>query len=539
MGNCVFKFQVDNQAQNIIQQENQIIDQAISEPNGSQKTPIQQKIIYKSTSGLIQESSESQTPIVFNSQSSNRLIKYQKDLQVSPDLFVRKQKEGEKFLFHYEILKKLGQGGFGQVYQVRHLKTNLIRAVKIISRSSVESETLLLQETEILKNLDHPNIVKILEIFKDNQHLYLITECLDGGELIDRVKKITNYSEEIAKIYMKQILSAMIYCHERKIVHRDLKPENILFDTLDINSNLRVIDFGASEKMMSKKLTTKIGTPYFLAPEILKSNGYDEKVDVWSCGVILYILLIGKAPFRGKNQFETLQLVQQAKIDFNAQIWKNISPDAVELIKLMIEKDPKKRISMKDAINHEWIQNQSVITITFDEEFFRNITQFKGYNNLRVAIYQFITVQTVQKEVYQKCIETFKSLDKNGDGVLCEEEILQGMAMVNISLIQSQSMIKEIMSQMDTNASGKIDFTEFITASVLQEKRLLKDHLRAAFQLFDIDGNGTISRSEIQEIFGGIQIDNNAWQEILISCDDNKDGLIEENEFIALLENLQ
>ncbi|CAD8054919.1 unnamed protein product [Paramecium primaurelia] len=320
MGNCIFKFQVNTQAQNSIQQGNEIIDQAINADDQEQQTSIQAKIIFKQTSGVNLESIDSQTPNVFSSQSSNIKTKYQKDLSLSPDLFIRKQKEGEKFLQHYEIIKKLGQGGFGEVYQVRHLKTNLIRAVKIISRQSVENETLLLQETEILKNLDHPNIVKILEVFNDNQHFYLITESLDGGELIDRVRKIKNYSEEIAKIYMKQILSAMIYCHERKIVHRDLKPENILFDTLDINSNLKVIDFGASEKMISRKLTTKIGTPYFIAPEILRSNGYNEKVDVWSCGVILYILLIGKAPFRGKNQYETLQLVQQAQIDFNGTI---------------------------------------------------------------------------------------------------------------------------------------------------------------------------------------------------------------------------
>ncbi|CAD8054917.1 unnamed protein product [Paramecium primaurelia] len=205
----------------------------------------------------------------------------------------------------------------------------------------------------------------------------------------------------------------------------------------------------------------------------------------------------------------------------------------------MINKDPVQRVSMKEAMSHNWIQNQSEISLPFDQTFFRNITQFNGYNNLRVAIYQFITVQALKKEECEKCLEAFKKLDKNGDGVLCEDEILQGMLMVNINQIQSQIMIKEIMNQIDTNESGKIDFTEFITASVLQEKQILKQSLKAAFRLFDLDGNGTISRSEIEEIFGGIQIDNNAWQEILTSCDHNKDGQIEETEFIALLENLQ
>ncbi|CAD8157623.1 unnamed protein product [Paramecium pentaurelia] len=539
MGNCIYKIQIDQQAQSHNQIDQNIVEQAIKDEVIQPPPLIEPKKIYTQNYEIIQESSDSQTPNIFSSQTSNPKIKYQQDLQLSPDILVRNQKEGEMFLVHYEIIRKLGQGGFGSVYQVRHLKTNLIRAAKVIQKQAIDDEQLLISESEILKDLDHPNIVKILEIFSDVQNIYIITECLCGGELIERVRTITNYNEEIAKQYMQQILSAMVYCHNRKIVHRDLKPENILFDDNDINSNLKIIDFGASEKMISKKLTTKIGTPYFLAPEILRPNGYDEKVDVWSCGIILYILLIGKAPFRGKNQLETLQLAQKANLNFSGKHWNKISPEAIDLIKLMIQKDPHKRISMKDALNHIWISNQSPKSIQFDQEFFKEITKFKGYNNLRVAINQFVTVQISKREEKQKFLSIFKSLDKNGDGLLSQEEILQGMISVKMDKIESQLMVKEIMDKIDTNHSGRVDFTEFLTASIIQEQQFLKESLKKAFRLFDLDGNGTISRIEIEEIFGGIQIDNSAWQDILASCDNNKDGLIEEEEFIALLVNLE
>ncbi|CAD8055698.1 unnamed protein product [Paramecium primaurelia] len=539
MGNCIYKIQIDQQAQSHNQIDQNIVEQAIKDEVIQPPPLIEPKKIYTQNYEIIQESCDSQTPNIFSSQTSNPKIKYQQDLQLSPDILVRNQKEGEMFLVHYEIIRKLGQGGFGSVYQVRHLKTNLIRAAKVIQKQVIDDEQLLISESEILKNLDHPNIVKILEIFNDVQNIYIITECLCGGELIERVRTITNYNEDIAKQYMQQILSAMVYCHNRKIVHRDLKPENILFDDNDINSNLKIIDFGASEKMISKKLTTKIGTPYFLAPEILRPNGYDEKVDVWSCGIILYILLIGKAPFRGKNQLETLQLAQKANLNFSGKHWNKISPEAIDLIKLMIQKDPHKRISMKDALNHIWISNQSPKSIQFDQEFFKEITKFKGYNNLKVAINQFVTVQISKREEKQKFLSIFKSLDKNGDGLLSQEEILQGMISVKMDKIESQLMVKDIMDKIDTNHSGRVDFTEFLTASIIQEQQFLKESLKKAFRLFDLDGNGTISRIEIEEIFGGIQIDNSAWQDILASCDNNKDGLIEEEEFIALLANLE
>lgn len=157
----------------------------------------------------------------------------------------------------------------------------------------------MFSEVSVLKSIDHPNIIKLFELYQDDTNYYLITEHCQGGELFERIKSAENFSEKEAADYMKQILSAVYYCHERQIVHRDLKPENLLFDQKKQNANIKVIDFGTSRKFdPTKKLTKRLGTPYYIAPEVLKKN-YDEKCDVWSCGVILYILLCGYPPFNG------------------------------------------------------------------------------------------------------------------------------------------------------------------------------------------------------------------------------------------------
>jgi len=168
--------------------------------------------------------------------------------------------------------------------------------MKMISKKKLNKteEDKLFEELSILRSIDHPCIVKVFEHFQDDKYHYLISEYCTGGELFERIKDVSPFTEKVAAHYMKQILSAISYCHVNNIVHRDLKPENILFDSKLTNSNIKVIDFGASTKFDHNEMMTKrIGTPFYVAPEILLKKPYDEKCDVWSLGVIMYILLCG------------------------------------------------------------------------------------------------------------------------------------------------------------------------------------------------------------------------------------------------------
>ena len=204
---------------------------------------------------------------------------------------------------YYQVLESVGKGAFGEVKKVLHKLTKDIRAMKIIKKDKCDKNYLnnLYSEINILKQMDHPNIVKLYEIFSDSKHLYLITEYLEGGELFDLILKQRHFTEHTAAKIMKQVLSAVHYCHQRKIVHRDLKPENLLLVRPD-DFEIKVIDFGLAREFQPKQnMCSRMGTPFYIAPEVLKKK-YTEKCDVWSCGVILYILLCGQAPFNGRTE---------------------------------------------------------------------------------------------------------------------------------------------------------------------------------------------------------------------------------------------
>lgn len=281
---------------------------------------------------------------------------------------------------------ELGKGAFGDVWLVIYKQTQQKRAMKHIKKDKIikEDEDNMFAEVNILKELDHPNIVKLHELYQDTRNYYLITEYLEGGELFQKITDLKSFSEKMAADFMKQILSAVMYCHERKIVHRDLKPENILLESKKPGANLKVIDFGTSKKLVGdQKLKKRLGTPYYIAPEVLKRD-YNEKCDVWSCGVILYIMLCGYPPFGGYDQ-EILQNIEIGKFEFDPEDWGKISEDAKNLIKKMLEKDPNKRISAKDAYNDPWIQKNAP-SEKIDTKALKNMTNFYGKNKIRTAL---------------------------------------------------------------------------------------------------------------------------------------------------------
>ena len=256
----------------------------------------------------------------------------------------------------YEIMGVLGEGSYGQVKKVMHKRFKLERAMKIIKKSSVDQEEReeMLKEVSILKSIDHPNIIKIYDLYEDDSFLYFVIEYCSGGELFDRIQKISTFSEKQAAKYIKQLLSAIAYLHNRNIVHRDLKAENLLFENESENANLKLIDFGVScEFLKGIKLKETLGTPYYIAPEVLLQN-YDEKCDIWSCGVILYILLCGYPPFNGDDDNEILDCVKKGEFTFYDEDWEMISEGAKNLIRKMLTLNPKKRISAKEALADEW-----------------------------------------------------------------------------------------------------------------------------------------------------------------------------------------
>jgi len=268
---------------------------------------------------------------------NNELKGVESSIVIKSNQFIR-ESDVNKIEENYKLLGKVGSGGFGEVYKVEHVKTGLIRAMKIVRRSrrnvkagssaklvgyssstsvkaNILSEKKLLNEIKILKELDHPNIIKIFDYFYDELNYYIITEYVSGGELYDTITEQKKFQEKQAAFIIFQILSAVSYLNSKKIVHRDIKPENIL---LTKDFNIKLIDFGAGSFYSSnnnlKKMKTRVGTSYYVAPEVLKQE-YDDKCDIWSCGVILHILLVGYPPFNGSSPKEVLTKISSLNLE--------------------------------------------------------------------------------------------------------------------------------------------------------------------------------------------------------------------------------
>ena len=470
-----------------------------------------------------------------------------KDLAISSGLFV---KEGIGDLFsNYDLCSYIGKGGFGRVYKVRHKLSGQYRAMKIIQcKSSPDiALTAIKKEINILKSLDHPNIIKVYEFFKTEKYIYIINELCTGGELFDKIVQVKYFSEAVACHIMRQLLSAVAYCHEKGVIHRDLKPENILIEKSEEKNkdffHIKVIDFGTCEILQKTKLTEQIGTSFYIAPEILKS-GYNEKCDLWSCGVILYILLCGSPPFYGKNEKEIFSKVLDGNYSFNQKIWSKISKEAKNLVEKLLELNPSKRLSAKEALNHKWFKinkNQNLIINKNNNysSFIQNITEFCAEQKLQQATLAFLVHNFAPKEELDELKEIFFAFDKNCDGKISKEEFVTGLSNTNTlnTLLKKGNSIEGLMKNIDTDNNGYIGFEEFCIALINKEKILTENNLRMAFDVFDRDKSGGISQNELKFILGEYNINakEHLWNKIIEQIDLNRDGQISYEEFHKMM----
>jgi len=207
----------------------------------------------------------------------------------------------------------------------------------------------------LIFRLDHPNVVKLLEAYESKSSVYLVMELVTGGELFDRIVEKGSYTEKDAADLIKQVLSAVAYMHSSGVVHRDLKPENLLYHSPDEDSKIMISDFGLSKMEDSGIMATACGTPGYVAPEVLAQKPYGKEVDVWSIGVISYILLCGYPPFYDENDANLFAQILKGEFEFDSPYWDDISQEAKEFIRSLMCVDVDKRLSCEDAIAHSWI----------------------------------------------------------------------------------------------------------------------------------------------------------------------------------------
>jgi len=276
---------------------------------------------------------------------------------VEPVWSVLEEPNGRALKDLYILRGKIGQGAYGQVQEGVHRDTRARVAVKSVLKKNMRRLETLRREIGIMRKLEHPNIIRLLDAFEDNSFFHIVMEICDGGELFDRITAAGAYSEENAKCIAQQILNAVAYLHEHKVAHRDLKPENFLFESARSGASLKLIDFGLSRfcgtNDESAIMKTRVGTPYYIAPEVLRKE-YDCACDVWSVGVIMYILLCGYPPFYGNSEKEIYDSVKKGSFNFPKSEWDVVSNEAKDLIKRLLEFNPKNRITAYAALQHKW-----------------------------------------------------------------------------------------------------------------------------------------------------------------------------------------
>jgi len=453
-------------------------------------------------------------------------------------------------LEHYSQVKKLGEGSYGIVWKVEHIQTGLHRAMKKIvknPKSKKDNEQDILNEIEILKKMDHPNIVKIFEFFNTKEGYYLITEYCSGGELFQEIVDKAPFTEAIAASIMYQIFSAVNYCHNINIIHRDLKPENILIERLDGKKYfIKIIDFGTAKIYEKNKNEKKvIGSSYYIAPEVL-TESYNQKCDLWSCGVILYILLSGKPPFAGKSDDVILEKIRIGKYNMQIKEFDNISNEAKDLIQKLLEKNPKKRLSAQEALKHNWFKNldikSTIIESNLDKikESLINIQKYNPKLKLQQVVIAYLVHNIPQLQIMREAYKVFLTYDENLDGKITKQEMLRVFEKI-LQVKNPKTEVEEIFKKLDNDNNGYIEYEEFVRASINKEIFVADEILQFAFNFFDKDSSGQITFDELKAIFCVGQekeVSEKVLKKILDDIDTDKNEQISYKEFKEMMQKI-
>lgn len=439
----------------------------------------------------------------------------------------------------YLVDRELGRGEFGVTYLCIDRDTRELLACKSISkrklRTAVDVEDVR-REVAIMKHLPrNSSIVSLKEACEDDNAVHLVMELCEGGELFDRIVARGHYTERAAAAVTRTIVEVVQLCHKHGVIHRDLKPENFLFANKKENSPLKAIDFGLSIFFKpGEKFSEIVGSPYYMAPEVLKRN-YGPEIDIWSAGVILYILLCGVPPFWAESEQGVAQAILRGLIDFKREPWPSISESAKSLVRQMLEPDPKLRLTAKQVLEHPWLQNaKKAPNVPLGDVVKSRLKQFSLMNRfkrkaLRV-IADFLSIEEVED-----IKDMFRKIDTDDDGIVSVEELKVGLQRSNSKLAESE--IQMLIEAVDTNGKGTLDYGEFLAVSLHLQRMANDEHLRKAFSYFDKDENGYIEPDELRNALmeDGVDDCTDVANDIFQEVDTDKDGRISFDEFVAMM----
>jgi len=459
----------------------------------------------------------------------------------------------------YDIQEVVGKGQYGVCRRGIRRSDGKEVAIKSISRlkiRTVQDQEEVDREIAIMRHLaGHPNIVNILQVYEDKSYIHIVMELCKGGELFDQIINKGHYSEKEAASLVRTMLYVIQHMHDLGVVHRDLKPENFLLSLSD-NSEpagaanakkgneavIKAIDFGLSTFISpQEKLKDCVGSSYYIAPEVLRRS-YGHEADIWSAGVILYILLCGSPPFFGSSDREILQKVmryREGTLNFKFQPWPSISEGAKECVLMMLKLDPLERASIDKVLQHPWMkENGTASERPISNEVINRLQNFVKMSKLQRMVSRMMAEMLSPAEM-QGLTSIFARLDADKDGVITVAELRAGLHDWGVSHQDLEDEVKRFMDSLDMDGSGTIDLEEFMGATMSLCQMETEENMMRAFEKIDTDGNGYITREELGSALSkfGLLGDGQSIDEILDEVDENNDGRIDYSEFVNNLSN--
>ena len=491
--------------------------------------------------------SKRSTTLVEKEKLSDKLLEAEMSLSVKQDILVTEEKGNPSK--KYKPKRMLGNGSFGCVYEAKNTTFGNIVAMKVIKKDKENKldEQEIRNEIDILKKLSHPNIVKIYEFYISENHYYIITEYCKEGELFSYIKN--RYSERQLAVLFYQVFSGLWYLHENKVLHRDIKLENIMISEKEKDNStgeelfwVKIIDFGTAKLFeKNKKEKDVVGSSYYIAPEVLKQN-YNEKCDTWSMGVILYMTLVGRAPFDGKDDEEIIHKISSVNYNQNEPRLVKHSPEVRDLVSKLLEKDIEKRYSAKEALEHPWFTKFGgrALFSNFNEEeikpYIDNLLNYSFNSKIQQLVIAFLVHNLPSTDSSILILKLFRYFNKSGNCKLSKEELVNGLYAYKPKE-EVDNSIEHLFVLLDGDNDGYIEYEEFLRACIKKKQILTSTYLKYAFKFIDKEKSGTLN---VQKIINAFLTTPNklleaVFSNTLNSVDKDGDGVIGFEEFQELM----
>lgn len=400
----------------------------------------------------------------------------------------------------YSFVRVIGKGHCGTVRlaTLTSRPTDLVAVKTMVKHPSSASYDLLHREIRILFSLDHPNIIRLIEVFEDDKYVHLVTEYCSGGELLDHLMTFGRYSEQQTARLVGKILLAVKNLHLNNVCHRDLKPDNFMFEDETETAELKLIDFGLASKFLrcgKGEMHSFVGTPDYVAPEVLQGR-YGPECDLWSVGVIMYVLLSGKLPFSSPALNRTYSKILSGSFSTTSDTWSQISPFAIDLLKKLLVIDPSQRLTAESALKHPWFSQSPSLPLPISPDLLRSLKSYRVRSKLQSETYAAIA-----KRINFTCIkdikDTFLALDTDKKGFLSFDQVEKELIKAGIDLKTQE--IEEIRKNTDFKGDGRINYSEFVAATLECRALLNENVILSAFTMFDVDNTGYITVSNVKE----------------------------------------